>query len=340
MQCPFGDFSHLLVRPARRIVLILGTLLGMALGPLPANAVDYAFTTFDVPGYSGTFLSGINDSGQVVGGYDFDTSGFGSVAFVATNGNIIPITVPGFFVNDALGINDRGQIDGSYIVNSLSNTRWQGFIDTNGTFTSINVPGPGATQVFGINDRRQVVGNSPNYPGSFIDTNGNFTPVDMPGSSSNSTTAIGINDNDQVVGFYNTDTSGTAQIGFIDNNGTFTSINVPGATYTVPEYINNRGQIVGYYLNRNGYQEGFIDNNSLITSINFPDALYTAIFGINDRGQIVGGYGFGGVENGFIGTPISEPSSLTIFLAALTVLGPLKLRSRTTINELPSVGKT
>jgi probable HAF family extracellular repeat protein len=46
----------------------------MAIGGLlaatrSANAAAYTFTEFDVPGAFSTFPSGINDAGQIVGGY-------------------------------------------------------------------------------------------------------------------------------------------------------------------------------------------------------------------------------------------------------------------------------
>lgn len=268
--------------------------------PTVAEAMSYIFTTFDVPGYSGTFLSGINNNGEVVGGYGFDTPNFGSVAFVANDGKITTIEVPGYFVN-ALGINNKGQIVGSYLVNSPNNIAWQGFIDKNGTFTSIAVPGADATQAFGINGRGEVIGLAVNYTTnvgtSFIYNDGGFSPINVPGSYS--TEALGINNNDQIIGFYVNSNNGN-QHGFLYYDGTYTSIDISGAIDTVPLGINNRGQIVGYFLNSNSYQEGFMYIDGKFTLINVPSAVNTSAWGINDLGQIVGGYVIGGVEHGFI----------------------------------------
>jgi probable HAF family extracellular repeat protein len=278
------------------------------------NKSPYTFSTFDVPGYSGTFLSGINNSGQVVGGYGFDTPNFGSQAFIATHGNIATINMPGSFVNGALGINNTGQVVGSYLANSQGNIAWQGFVDTNGTFTSINVPGADATMAFGINNLGQVVGNSINYStnvsNGFVDTNGIFTSINVPGAYG--TAPLAINDSGQIVGLYQNVSLGPGY-GFIDTNGSFTSISVPGASYTVPEGINDSGQIVGYFLGASGYQNAFVDTDGTFTIFDLPGATDTAFFGINNLGEVVGGYvDETGVEHGFVGTPVTVAPTIAI----------------------------
>jgi uncharacterized membrane protein len=85
--------------------------------------------------------------------------------------------------------------------------------------------------------------------------------------------------------------------------------------------INNSGQIVGWYTNRNdsGYY-GYLDNGGVFTTINAPSSYsnvpntnYTVAYGINDSGQIAGTYrndyglfsGF--LDNGGVFTPINVP---------------------------------
>ena len=322
--------------------VIVADVIAMLETPASASSL-YTFSTFVVPGYAdgGTFLSGVNDRGQVVGGYGFDIENFGSQAFVATNGNINTINVPGFFVNDALGINNMGQIVGSYLESSPGNIAWQGFIDNNGSFTSVNVPGADATQVFGINNRGQVVGASSDYSINksigFIYTKGHFTPINVP--EAYATVPLDINDRGQVVGLYQEVELGPGS-GFLDSNGHFTSISVPGSIYTVPKGINDRGQVVGYYLDDNSVQHGFVDYNGIITTFNVQNTDGTAGFGINDRGQIVGGYIVGGIEYGFVGTSatpsIPEPSTWAMMLlgfAGLGYVGFRKARARSAISD-------
>jgi hypothetical protein len=59
-----------------------------------ADSITYTFTTIDAPlATSGTALSGINDSGQIVGTYF--VNGAGSFGFLDTDGVFAIITPPG-----------------------------------------------------------------------------------------------------------------------------------------------------------------------------------------------------------------------------------------------------
>jgi len=71
---------------------------------------------------------------------------------------------------------------------------------------------------------------------------------------------------------------------------TFTSIDVPGATSTDAFDVNQRGQIVGHYLDTSGADHGFMLYRGIFTTIDVPSAIGTVVDGINAEGQIVGGY--------------------------------------------------
>ena len=266
----------------------------------PASASSlYTFSTFVVPGYAkgGTFLSGINDRGQVVGGYGFDIDSLGSQAFVATDNNITTINAPGFLVNDALGINNMGQIVGSYRMGPL--LRLQPVAGAAGA----RRPGPTTPELprlGSVENARQVIpGTAPpkrplqNYTENidwrgFIESNGSFTSVDVPGADA--TQVFGINNRGQIVGT-STNYSINKSTGFIYSGGRFTSINVPGAYETTPLGINDSGEVVGQYQEVElGPNYGFIESNGHFASISVPGSIYTVPTGINDRGQVVGYY--------------------------------------------------
>ncbi len=128
-----------------------------------------------------------------------------------------------------------------------------------------------------------------------------FNSVTSPGSSS-SQQAGGINDFGQIVGYY-TDSNGNYQ-GYRDSGGIFTQIQVPfpGATGTLPEAINNSGEIVGPWLiNGDYYAQGFELKGGVYTSIGYPDAAWTVPFNINSKGDVVGLYNdSAGVDHGFL----------------------------------------
>jgi uncharacterized membrane protein len=81
---------------------------------------------------------------------------------------------------------------------------------------------------------------------------------------------------------------------FLLDDREFTTIDPPGASgaLTAATGINERGQIVGFYLDAGGTLHGFLrDTKGVFTTIDHPDGpLGTATFDLNNRGQIVGAY--------------------------------------------------
>jgi probable HAF family extracellular repeat protein len=163
---------------------------------------DGNFTIFDVPGAGDTVVRGINDSGQIVGYFNF---GHG---FVDTGGIFTTIDVPGATGTPAYGINNSGQIVGSF--GDASGVH--GFVYTDGNFTTLDVPGATRTTAFGINNGGQIVGSFTDATGThgFVYTGGSFTTIDIPGAIS--TNASGINDSGQIVGYFQ---DATGEHGFL-----------------------------------------------------------------------------------------------------------------------------
>ena len=90
-------------------LMVLGLLMGVT-GQATAQPT-YNFTTLDVPGSTDTWASGINDSGQIVGGY-FGADG--THGFLLDQGSYTTLDVPGARYTWATGINASGQIVGGY----------------------------------------------------------------------------------------------------------------------------------------------------------------------------------------------------------------------------------
>src|SRR5262245_7285611 len=124
---------------------------------------------------------------------------------------------------------------------------------------------------------------------------------DPPGS--NSSTVTGINNDGQVVGYYE-DASGFH--GFVRTGSTYTAIEVPDALpgRTFPFGINNRGEITGWFNSAAG-THGFIRSadGRTYTVFDAPDLVAgtTAPHAINDRGDVVGnGFAVGLITDGFL----------------------------------------
>lgn len=72
--------------------------------------------------------------------------------------------------------------------------------------------------------------------------------------------------------------------------GRFHTIDIPGAAVTELYEINNRGYLVGVYVERGTFeQHGFLlDRRGRITEIKVRGGQFTFPLGINDRRQVVG----------------------------------------------------
>jgi probable HAF family extracellular repeat protein len=252
------------------------------------------FTPVNYPGATQTYLYGVNNSGQIVGQFGID--GSTQCCFVDTGGVFTTFSGLTF----VYGINDSGQVVGS---SSNSNS---GVVDTGGLFTPVNYPGAAYSRLTGINDSGQVVGEgnffqqcgagayqAETYQG-FVETGGVYTPTNYPGAAE--TYVSGINDRGQIVGAGNffsdacSQGSSSSSQSFVETGGVYTPINYPGAIQTFASGINDRGQVVGYFVDSSGAEHGFVETGGVYTPINYPGSPATNPEGINANGEIVGSY--------------------------------------------------
>ena len=118
---------------------------------------SYVFHTLDDPnGVNFTLPFGINNRGQIVGGY-FDASD-NLHGFILNHGHYTTIDDPnGVIGTNPSGINEDGQIVGGYFDTNFFNSH--GFILNHGHYTTIDDPnGVLGSFARGINDRGQIVG--------------------------------------------------------------------------------------------------------------------------------------------------------------------------------------
>ena len=141
---------------------------------------------------------------------------------------------------------------------------------------------------------------------SFVQTGGyEFTSFDVP-AATNGADAAGINSAGQVVGQANFP-SPIGPISYLMSDGVFSTFAVPGAARTSAEGINDRGQIVGIWLDVSGGYHGFLtttDSLGTTTTFDLPGTTgVTVPYDINNAGEIVGEHntGAGGsIRNGFL----------------------------------------
>ena len=159
---------------------------------------DGVLTRLDIQGAWTTGPAGINQQGDVVGGY-IDAS-WQYHGYLWRDGVSTTIDHPDGNATSARGINARGDIVGTY-------NRWSqgptGFLLREGQFTDFVFPNAVATEALGNNERGDIVGDYTfdwwNTAQAFVLRNGEFTTLELPGPY---TEARGINNRGQIVGTY------------------------------------------------------------------------------------------------------------------------------------------
>ena len=94
--------------------------------------------------------------------------------------------------------------------------------------------------------------------GYLLDVDGSYTTLDVPGADDNAnTSAQGINDAGQIVGWY-IDVALTSHGFLMDVDGSYTTLDPPDSNFTNAFAINCAGQIVGGYAVAGGRFHGFL----------------------------------------------------------------------------------
>jgi probable HAF family extracellular repeat protein len=169
--------------------------------------------------------------------------------------------------------------------------------------TTLDPPGATSSIAYGINDLGQVVGTYTDAAGErgFLWTHGRFNILDVQVVPAAPSEPHGINRIGQVVGFH---TRGEPPSFRLGADGSVASLgDAPGFTRHLPYSINDRGEIVGAFVNPGGV-DGFLVafGQEAIFGISAGDS--ASAVGINNRGQLVGHFcSFIGECHGFLLTP-------------------------------------
>jgi uncharacterized membrane protein len=283
-----------------------------------AIAASYTYTTIDFPGAAESGATGINNLGQIVGGYGCEMTPSNCWhGFVYSGGTFTSLTDTSATNGTlAYGINDNGVIVGAYDLNTdpEGGHTFEGahaFINIGGVFTTLDYPAADVTNTTAskVNNLGTIVGDyrTSSSAGAigFMDSGGTFSTNLFPGGCC--TKNNGINDGGDIVGQYRAPPlpplfqPGPRQ-GFQDLGGVLTTLDVPGAKETEAEDINNSRDVVGAY--KGGGKFGFLYSAGTFTAIAFPGATITEALGINDHGDIVGVYQDAlGNLHGFLAVP-------------------------------------
>jgi hypothetical protein len=217
-----------------------------------------------------TQVTGLNNIGNTVGfwanaagaNFGFYTAG---THFHEVNFPKVPNSKPQ--MDQLLGINDHGVAVGFY-QNSAGNNRGYEYNIHTHHYTRVLIPGasqglsgPSLTAA-AINNNGEVAGfyvTQTKETVAFVKTAHTFTTIIFPHASS--TEALGINDAGLVVGEYTVGNSATPPMhGFTWQAGHgFREINDPlGKNTTTINGVNDKGELVGFYVGRGGNTNGFL----------------------------------------------------------------------------------
>jgi probable HAF family extracellular repeat protein len=185
-----------------------------AAGELVASYEDYGsppesfvvsttgvISPLNYPEATGTVARSINDSGEVAGLYYNNSEADSSYqGFLYRGGQFITIDFPTAQITEAEGVNDSGEIAGIWVD---ADNNAHGFTYQNGTFTQLNAPGCLQSGALGINNLGDVVGfcQTARFGYGFLYKNGAYTFLSDP-KGIGSTLAYGVNDSDDIVGYY------------------------------------------------------------------------------------------------------------------------------------------
>ena len=253
------------------------------------------------------------------------------MAVVGASIQVLAISLPVPLGTFPTAINKRGEVTG-YCIDSIAVAH--GFIrDARGRITVFDAPGAGPLQRQGtlatdINNDGTIVGfyidNKLLHHGFVRDPNGALTKLDAPGAgaglgppvmghpellSGQGTLATSVNDEGTISGYFID--AKDVRHGFLrDKLGTFLVFDAPGGGDTVPESINDSGEVAGTYddpptivnnIHFRSYSSGAVhgflrDANGKVTLCDLPPGDNAPWEGphpqtVSDDGAVVGWYG-------------------------------------------------
>lgn len=222
----------------------------------------------------GTFGVGINNQGVIVGDFLAPPNGDGHAFVRSKKGVYTEFTRPGSSFTGARGINERGLItgyadDGGFLIGFIYDPASNTYVDL--------LPSP-ETVAHSINNRDDVVGSvlldagvacaqcPVGFYGFLRTAGGVFTFFRVNDSD---TRARGLSDSGIIAGQVDTDTGVKSFVTRVQGLP-YEAITIPdasllefpGMAYTIAEGINNKGDVIGVYLDADFASHGFVAKRS------------------------------------------------------------------------------
>jgi hypothetical protein len=226
-----------------------------------------SFTGVNVPTSAQTQVTGINDKGVVVGFFSRTNKGNpalnSDIGFYFKGGKFHKVTFPTGNVsnppiNQLLGINNAGVAVG-FFFDALGQAHAYRYSTINHKFEMLNINGSSNATATSISSSGTIAGFYTNSGGRVVGfllhPGGQLVTMARPGADV--TQALGVNKSGLVVGTY---TVGSSTFGFTwQASRGFRTVSDPnGVGSTVVNGVNNAGDLVGFYTDRNGNTNGML----------------------------------------------------------------------------------
>jgi probable HAF family extracellular repeat protein len=266
--------------------LTLGLLMLAVASTASAQKTQY----FQYPGASSTFVTGVSNTGVILGYYlDSQSNAHG---FSLSHGQYTSIDDPDGTNTTPSGINSAGTIVGYYF--SSSSNGYHAFSYSDGTFTDIVVSADCInTYAYGINDNGDMAGQcqTNGETEGWTYKNGSFQLISLPGSAWSYATDINVHGSSTWI---YSPLNSTRVESAVYNGTTFSNIDEPNKRDTYAWAINAAGNVaISWLSGEAGYGAIMVGK----TYHNIQPAKCTTgtqITGINDHGLAVGMCGTGG----------------------------------------------
>jgi probable HAF family extracellular repeat protein len=256
---------------------------------------SYTITNLGSLGGTVTVPLSVNVHGEVVG-YSYTANHGPDHAFLFRKGKLTDLGTLGGPRSVGMSINDRGDVVGMSMVASGS-TRVDAFLDHRGRLTDLgpeSQPFVGAADV-SINAGGTISGLSGPGLDAFILRGG--TRIDVGSLAGLGSFARDINNEGQVVGFSPTSVRAAANPSsrpivtfhaFIFSAGAMNDLGTLGGTNSEANFLNNRGEVVGYSNTSGGAVHAFLEQRGKMTDLGTLGGRDSNAGAINNRGDVVG----------------------------------------------------
>lgn len=223
------------------------------------------FHSENFPGSVQTQVTGLNNEGVTVGFWV--NAGGTNTGFYSRNHQLHSVRFPTSDnakppFDQLLGVNDHNLAVGFYTDGQGTNHGFTYNIASH-RYHQVHVPGDSNVSATGINNLGDIAGIATNDAGTqegfLLRSDGSVVHLDYPGASA--TQALGVNNGDEVVGFYMVGTGNNAQThGFVWAPGIgFANVDDPnGIGATTINGVNDHGDLVGFYTDSAGNVDGLL----------------------------------------------------------------------------------